>query len=152
MHLGNDSFSRIASSASIRSDVTHIICPSSHGNNVFAGPGQGPSPVPPTTTATPPTLRAGQRKRPSSPGEYCFRQSVVRFRPARTPGLGHTHTRAHPRALLYTRVSRRVVSHTYLLQGRARLGRFLLLPGRRVISPISPAAAAAETHYPRPIC
>lgn len=148
MHLGNDSFSRIASSASIRSDVTHIICPSSHGNNVFAGPGQGPSPVPPTTT-TPPTPRAGQRKRPSSPGEYCFRQSVVRFRPARTPGLGHTHPRAHPLARLYIRVSRRVVSHTYLLQGRARLGRFLLLPGRRVISPIFPAAAASSKRITR---
>lgn len=146
MHLGNDSFSRIASSASIRSDVTHIICPSSHGNNVFAGPGQGSSAVPPPSP---------RRKRPSSPGEYCFRQSVVRFRPAWTPGRSDTRTHTHPHphthtsALLYACIA--PGRFAYLFIARARTPRPIFITsrrkaGRRVISPIF--AAVTKTHYP----
>jgi len=127
VHLGNDSFSRIASSASIRSDVTHIICPSSHGNNVFAGPGQGSSPLP--------NPRRG-RKRPSSPANIAFDNlSSVSDRPG--PRLGHTHTHTHTHTLCI--VSGRFV---YLFIARAHTPRPIFITSRRpsgrcVISPFS---------------
>lgn len=148
MHLGNDSFSRIASSTSIRSDVTHIICPSSHGNNVFAEPGQGSS----ASTAGTPTPRR-RHKRPSSPANIAFDNlSSVSDRPG--PWLGHTHPHTHAMYNVY--VSYRVVSYIILIYckgARARMPPPIFITscrtaGRCVISPIFPPSPKRIT---RPI-
>lgn len=119
VHLGNDSFSRIASSVSIRSDVTHIICPSSHGNNVFVGTGQGSY----ATTTEAADDHPGC-KRPSSRPARILLSTICRPFPTGRP----RDDRALLRVISYLFIARmtlREMAHFYYFPAEHRNSRIL---------------------------